>query len=396
MRGGMPAESRKERKGEIMKKKEAKKIMSGAHAVAEAVRLCRPDVIPMYPITPQTKISETIAEMSADGSLDAEIIRVESEQSAISACVGASAMGVRTYTATASQGIALMHEILFIASGLRLPIVMGVANRSLSAPINIWNDQQDSVSQRDAGWIQLYVENAQEAFDTHVQTFKIAEETRLPTMVCLDGYLISHTYEPVNILDASSVSRFLPRYKPKVSLNPSNPIAMGTLATPEHFMEFKKQQQEAMENATGVIKRVNREYASVSERSYGNGLIETTNLDGKEHAIITMGSVAGTARSMLEKEGIGMIRVKAMRPFPKEDIIKACQNIRSVGVLEKDVSLGSEGSLYTEVRSALYNTGSKPKVLGFIAGLGGKDITLDDMKNIMKKIKSEKENVSWV
>jgi len=334
--------------------------------------------------------------MVANGSLDAEIIRVESEHSAISACVGASAMGVRTYSATASQGLALMHEILFIASGMRLPIVMGVANRSLSAPINIWNDQQDSFSQRDSGWIQLYVENAQEAFDTQIQSFKIAEEARLPVMVCLDGYVVSHTYEPVETLSQETVDKFLPAYKPKASLNPAKPITMGPLATPEHFMSFKQQQQEGIEKALDIIKRVNREYASASGRSYGNGLIELVGMEGKEHALLTIGSVAGTARELLESEGIGMIRIKSLRPFPSEDIAKACQGLQSVGILEKDVSIGNTGALYAEVRSALYDKEQQPKVSGFIAGLGGKDITLDDIKNVSEKIKSEAGTVEWL
>jgi len=342
----------------------------------------------------ETVISEAIADMAADGSLDAEIIRVESEQSAIAAAVGASATGARTYTATASQGLALMHEILFVASGMRLPIVMGVANRSLSSPINIWNDHQDSFSQRDSGWIQLYVENAQEAFDTHIQAFKIAEELRTPVMVCLDGYLVSHTYEPVKTLEKDAVTKFLPPYKPCVSLNPSKPVTMGTLGTPEHFIKFRKQQQDAMADAPEIIRKVNREYASLSGSSYGDGLVERENLDGNEQAIITMGSVAGTARALLKEEDIGLIRLKSLRPFPAEGLLKACRGLRSVGVLEKDVSIGANGSLYDELRSLLYGTGTT--ISGFIAGLGGRDITLDDIRKIISSIKSGSENVEWV
>jgi pyruvate ferredoxin oxidoreductase alpha subunit len=378
------------------KKTESRIVKSGAQAIAEAVKLCRPGVIAAYPITPQTLISEALAEMVADGSVDAEMIKVESEQSAIAACVGASATGVRTYTATASQGLALMHEILFIASGLRLPIVMAVANRSLSAPLNIWNDQQDSFSQRDTGWIQLYVENAQEAFDTQIQAFKIAEEMKLPVMVCLDGYVVSHTYEPIEILESEKVRKFLPPYKSKVSLNPSKPVTMGTLATPEYFIKFRKQQQDALQKSIEVIKRVNREYASISGRSYGNGLIETSGMEGKKHAIITIGSVAGTVRALLEEHEIGLIKIKTLRPFPVDEIIRECQNLHSVGVLEKDISLGANGALYDEVKSALYSAESKPKILGFIAGLGGKDITLNDMKGVIEKIKSGKESVEWL
>ena len=373
-----------------------KRVVEGSYAVAEAVKLCEPKVIAAYPITPQTHIVEELAKMIANGELDSEMIRVESEHSALSACVGAQALGVRSYTATSSQGLALMHEILFVASGMRLPIVMNIVNRTLSSPINIWNDQQDSFSARDSGWMQFYVESAQEVFDTTIQAFKIAEEINLPAMVCMDGYILSHTFEPVKFLNKEEVKKFLPDYEPKIFLNPNKPMSQGPLGTPEHFMEFKKQQQEAMEKAKEIIKRVNREFASLSGRNYGNGLIETFNMENSEYALITLGSVVGTARALLEKENMGLIKLKTLRPFPLDEIIKACENVRALGVLEKDVSLGYNGALYDEIRSALYSLGSRPKVLGFIAGLGGKDITLNDMEMIMKKIKSEREEVKWI
>ena len=224
-----------------------------------------------------------------------------------------------------------MQEMLFVASGMRLPIVMTVVNRALSAPLNIWNDQQDSFAARDSGWIQLYVESAQEAFDTQIQAFKIAEELLTPVMVCMDGYVLSHTYEPVNLLEQEKVSRFLPPYRPKFALNPAKPLTMGALGTPEHFIYFKKQQDEAMEKARESIRQANREYHSLSGRIYGNGLIETVNMEGRDSALITLGSVAGTARTLLDKMGIGMIRIKSLRPFPLEEIRKACQGLKSVG-----------------------------------------------------------------
>jgi pyruvate ferredoxin oxidoreductase alpha subunit len=374
----------------------AKKVMSGAQAVAEAVRLCKPGVIAVYPITPQTIISETIAQMVADGDISAELIMVESEHSAMSACMGASATGVRTYTATASQGLALMHEMLFAASGMRLPVVMTVANRALNSPLNIWNDQQDSFAQRDSGWVQLYVESAQEAFDAQVQAFKIAEEVRLPVMVCLDGYVITHTYEPVELVEQDVVDKFLPKLKPVDTLNPSKPMTLGAVGGPEHYIFFKKQQQEAMEKAAEAIQKANIEYSSAAGRKYGSGLIETSNLEGADSAIITIGSVAGTARSLLEKKNTGLIRMRSLRPFPAEDIRKACEGLKSVGVLEKDVSLGANGALYDEVRAALYGQGAGPKVSGFIAGLGGRDITEKDMMLVLKKIKSGKEGTEWI
>lgn len=373
-----------------------KKLMSGAQAVAEAVRLCKPGVIAVYPITPQTIISEAIAQMVADGDMDAELIMVESEHSAMSACMGASATGVRAYTATASQGLALMHEMLFAASGMRLPVVMSVANRALNSPLNIWNDQQDSFSQRDSGWVQLYVESAQEAFDTQVQAFKIAEEVRLPVMVCLDGYVITHTYEPVEPAGQDIVDKFLPKLKPVDTLNPSKPVTLGAVGGPEHYIFFRKQQQEAMEKAGEAIQKANIEYASAAGRKYGNGFIETANLKGSESALITIGSVAGTARPLLEREKTGLIRVRSLRPFPAEDIRKACEGLKSVGVLEKDISIGANGALYDEVKAALYGEENKPKVSGFIAGLGGRDITEKDMALVLNKIKAGKEGTEWI
>ncbi len=373
-----------------------KNVAEVAAAVAEAVKLCEPKVIPVYPITPQTHVSETLAKMLADGEFESEMIRVESEHSAMSACIGSQATGVRSYTATSSQGLALMHEILYIAAGMRLPIVMTVVNRSLSAPLSIWNDQQDSFSQRDTGWIQLHVEDGQEAFDTHIQAFKIAEETNLPVMVCLDGYVLSHVFEPVEFLKKEQVKKFLPDYKPEISLNPSKPVSMGTLGTPDYYILFRKQLQDALEKSKETITKVNREFASAFGRSYGNGLIEAANMKGKKYSLITIGSVAGTARELIEKDNIGLIKVKSLRPFPSENLAEACEGLESVGVLEKDISLGANGALYDEVKAALYSLEKRPKVSGFIAGIGGRDINLKDMEMVIKKIKSGKEGTEWI
>ena len=372
-----------------------KKVISGNEVVSIAVKLARVQAISAYPITPQTHIVEGLAKMVADGELGAELIRVESEHSAMSACIGAQAMGVRTYTATASQGLALMHEMLFVASGMRLPVVMSVANRALSGPLSIWNDQQDSFSERDSGWIQLYVENAQEAFDAHIQAFKIAEQTRTPVMVCLDGFVISHTYEPVKFAEKSDVEKFLPEYNPKIKLDPNNPVTMGPVGTPEYYMDFKKQQQEALEKSLDVIKKANSEWGSITGRKVGNGLIETVNLENSEYAILTLGSVAGTIRNILDREGIGLIKLRSLRPFPSEEISKACAGLKGIGVLEKDISLGAKGALHDEVRSALYSSESRPKVSGFIAGLGGKDIRIKDLELVAKKIKEGREGSEW-
>jgi pyruvate ferredoxin oxidoreductase alpha subunit len=313
----------------------------------------------------------------------------------MAACIGACATGVRPYTCTSSQGLAYMHELLFVASGMRLPITMTVVNRSLSAPLNIWNDQQDSMSERDSGWIQLYVENAQEAFDTQIQAFKIAEQASVPVMVCLDGFVISHTFENVGYIDQKAVRKFLPPFKPDVSLNPSKPVSMGTLANPDYFMRFRKDQDEAVHAAKDIIKSVHREYAALSKRSYGNGLIEKVGLEGKKFALITLGSVTGTAREYLPDD-FGIIKVKAMRPFPAEEITAACKGLVSAGVIEKDVSPGLEGGLYTEVKAALYGSGCPTKLSGFVAGLGGRDITPKDMESVFGKVRQGKSGVEWV
>lgn len=374
----------------------AKKVISGSEAVAEAVKLCDPKVIAAYPITPQTHVMEGLAQMAANGELDAEIIRVESEHSAMAACIGSEATGVRSYTATASAGLALMHEMLFVASGMRLPIVMSVVNRSYSAPLSIWNDQQDSFAQRDSGWVQLYVENAQEAHDTHVQAFKIAEQTRTPVMVCLDGFVLSHTYEPVELLAKEKVEKFLPPYKPKVTMNPNQPVTMGPVGPPGYYMDFKKQQQDALEGAIEVIRTVNNEFASLSGRKYGNGLIERIDMRDKDYALITIGSLTGTAREITESDNIGIIRIKALRPFPQNELREACSGLKGIGVLEKDASLGANGALYDEVRSALYSLETRPKVSGFILGLGGRDVKKEDLQAITRKIKEGREGTAWV
>jgi pyruvate ferredoxin oxidoreductase alpha subunit len=273
---------------------------------------------------------------------------------------------------------------------------MGVANRSLSAPLNIWNDQQDSMAERDAGWIQLYVENAQEAFDTHIQAFRIAEQLGVPVMVCLDGFLISHTYETLELLEPSVVRQFLPDYKPKATLDPKKPATFGSVAAPETFMDFRKQQDDAFAQAPAAIRKAHDDYAKVSGRRYGDGLVETVNLKGRKHAIITLGSVAGTLREILNSEDIGLIKVRSFRPFPAKEIAELCKGLDSVGVLEKDVSVGAGGALFIEVKAALQKTNCKAKLSSFIAGLGGRDITLDGLHSVVKKIKSGFEGVEWV
>ncbi|MDR3291250.1 MAG: pyruvate ferredoxin oxidoreductase [Methanobrevibacter sp.] len=374
-----------------------KKVITSNQAVAEAVKLAKPDVIPVYPITPQTTISEYLAQYVADGDIDSEYIRVESEHSALSASVGASGAGVRVFTATSSQGLMLMHEIIFAAAGMRLPIVMANANRAISAPINIWNDQQDSIVQRDSGWIQLYVENAQEALDTTLQAYKIAEneDILLPTMVCLDGFYLTHTVEPVEIPDQDKVDNFLPKYHGKYSfLDPNKPASVGTLADTEHYMEIRYQIDEAMEKAIDIIKEVDSQFKDDFGRGYG--LIDAYKCEDADIALIAMGSICTTLRYTVDQyrekgEKIGLLKIKSYRPFPVEEIKKALKNVKKVGVLDKNISFGIGGALYADIKAK-----TDIEAYDFIVGLGGRDINPKEVDEIIEKTKNPVKNISWI
>ncbi|MDD3160061.1 MAG: transketolase C-terminal domain-containing protein [Candidatus ainarchaeum sp.] len=366
-----------------------KVVISGADAIAEAVKMCKPKVLPMYPITPSTLIPEKLSEFVFNGEIDAKMIHVESEHSAASALFGAYAAGVRSFTATASNGLAYMHEMIPIISAARFPAVMAVANRTISGPINIWNDHSDSMSERDQGWIQLYVESSQEAFDTILMAYKLAEKENvsLPVMVCLDGFYLSHVFEPVQLEEQQSVDKFLPDYKPKDYLDVNSPKTFGPIAFPNSFMEFHEQEENAMQEALKEILTINLEFKKQFNRVYGDGLIEEIELADAEYAIVTVGSVTGTARVAVEElrqqgKKVGVIKIKSIRPFPKEELIKATKNLKSIGVIDKHVSLGSDGAVTLDVKSALY--GTSVKVEGFIAGLGGRDITVEKIKKVFE------------
>lgn len=376
--------------------KMTKKVMEGSHAIAEGAKLCEPDVISAYPITPQTHIIEKLSEMVADGELKSKFSRAESEHSAMSICLGAQAAGVRTFTASASQGIALMHEVLYIVSGMRLPVVMAVANRSLSSPLNIWCDWSDTFAERDSGWIQLYCESSQEALDTVIQAYKIAENPKvsLPAMLCIDGFILSHVYEPVDIPDKKLVNKFLPKYSGR-KIDFSKPVTQGAWAGPEHFYEFKRAQHEAMQNAKEVIKKVNSEFGKVFGRSYGSGLVETYNMESADYAIVTMGSLCGTIRHVIKKkkiEDMGLVKIKSFRPFPMGEVKGALRDLKSVGVLEKDISPGLGGALVYEIRG-LRRT---QPVSTFVGGLGGKDVKIEDIMKIFDDIREERRGLVWV
>lgn len=374
-----------------------KEVMTANKAVAEAVRLAKPQVIPVYPITPQTTISEYLAQYVADERINAKYVKVESEHSAISAAVGASGAGVRVFTATSSQGLMLMHEILFAAAGMRTPIVLADANRAISAPLNIWNDQQDSIAQRDSGWLQIYVENAQEALDTTLMAYKISENPKvlLPSMVCLDGFILTHTVEPVEIPDEKAVDEFLPPYKPKNSyLDPNEPMSVGTLADPDYYLEARYDIQVAMDNSLEVIQETCDEFAEKFGRKYG--LIETYKTEDAEIIFVAMGSICSTLRIMVDQlrkqgEKIGLLKVRTYRPFPAETINEAVKNCDKLAVLDKNVTFGIGGALYTDIKSKIHKD-----AYGFIVGLGGRDITPDTILEIYEKAKNPEKEVSWI
>ncbi|MDO8581446.1 MAG: pyruvate ferredoxin oxidoreductase [bacterium] len=363
---------------------------TGNQAIAIALRQIEPDVMCAYPITPSTQIMETYAQYIADGIVKTELRLVESEHSAMSACIGASAAGARVVTASSSQGIALMHEILYIASGLRLPIVMAVANRALSAPINIHGDHSDTMGSRDAGWIQLYAKNAQEAYDTIIQAIRIAEGARLPVMVCFDGFTISHSVQRIEILEDAEVKDFIGVYKPEHSLlDIKRSKTFGTFALPNFYAEIKYQQRDAMRKALYIIKDIDTEFLNRFGTSYG--LFETYMLEDAEIATVVIGSTAGTlkyATDEMRKEGIraGMLRIRAFRPFPAKDITDTLKHLKAIMVLDRTDSPGTDGPLYQDICSALIDMPIHPSISNFMYGLGGRELALEKAKRIYRDL----------
>ncbi len=379
--------------------------LAGDQAVAYAAKQSDVDVVAAYPITPQTIIVEKFSEYVADGEVETEFVCVESEHSAMAASIAASATGARAFTATASAGLALMHEMLFVASGCRVPVVMAVANRALSAPLNIHGDHSDSMAQRDSGWIQLYAENAQEAYDSIIQAFRIAEnlDVLLPVMVGLDGFTLSHTLENVETLPDAVVKDFVGVRKyanvlthngktAPFKLDPAYPMTMGPIALQNYYFEFKRQQEEAMKNALGVIEQVNNEYATVSGRSYGNGLIESYRLEDAEVAAVCLGSTAGTMKTVvdnLRKDGVkaGLLRLRTFRPLPVEAIRSALSNVKAVAVMDKSMSFGGNGGpVFHEIRHLLYEATNHPYVVNYIYGLGGRDTSPRELRSIYETL----------
>lgn len=362
--------------------------LEGSHAVAEAVRLCRPQIVAAYPITPQTHIIEYLAQMIADGELSAEFICAESEFAAASVVLGACAAGTRSYTASASQGLLLMTEVLFNIAGLRLPLVMTCANRAVSAPINIFSDHQDSMALRDAGWIQLYVESNQEAVDTHIQAYRIAETCELPVMVCMDGFFLTHTFEPVDLPDQEAVDAFLPAFHFDRILDPHRPVTLGGGSEPDNYQEYRQTQHQALASAAEEIDSVDREFAQTFGRGYG-GLLECYRLDESEVVLVVLGSVMGAVREAvdtLREQGqpVGALRLRCFRPFPSAKLVQALNGARRIIVLEKALSVGAGGIVATELRAALHNAGLAIPVDGFVGGLGGRDLTPQIITMLLK------------
>jgi len=379
--------------------------LNGDAAVAYAVKQCDVDVVAAYPITPQTIIVEKFSEYVADGEVDTAFVCVESEHSAMTCSITASATGARTFTATASAGLALMHEMLGVASGCRTPVVMAVVNRALSAPINIHCDHSDSMAERDIGWIQIYAENSQETYDSIIQAFKIAEnlEVMLPTMVGLDGFVLSHTLENVSIFPDEVVKKFVgTRQVPRVinhegklvpfKLDPENPLTIGPLDLHDYYFEHKRQQEEAMRKALDVIKQVHDDYAKQSGRSYGNGLVEAYRLDDAEIATICIGSTAGTVKTVvdeLRENGIkaGLLRIRAFRPLPVKDIISNLSGKKAVAVMDRACSFGGNGGpMFHEIRHSVYDVPDRPRLVNYIYGLGGRDTPPYMIDSIYKEL----------
>ncbi|MHB8904467.1 MAG: pyruvate ferredoxin oxidoreductase [Patescibacteria group bacterium] len=392
-----------------------KQILEGSRAIAEVIKNINPDVVSAYPITPQTHIVEDLAQFKADGKADYEYVRAESEFAAASIVLGASATGARVYSATSSQGLLLMTEVIFNIAGMRLPVVMTCANRAVSAPINIWNDHSDTMSIRDAGWIQLFAASTQEAIEQHILAYKIAEKLKLPVMINVDGFILTHAYETVIIPSPANIKKYLPVYKPTKGeyLNPAEPVTLGAFFTPAHYMETREILHNDLTASLAVIKK---EYEllkkllksntpkskSNKEEKYvpliNNGLVEYYGIKNPEVILVAMGSMVGTIletiKSNKEYKNIGLLKIKSYRPFPEEEIIKIISRAKNIAVIEKAISLGQAGPVYSDLKAALGE--NKLNISNFIVGLGGRDVTSKIIKEIIKKAKKKNQKLEFI
>ncbi len=378
-----------------------RKLLIGNHALSYGAKLSRAEVISAYPITPQTEVVELLSEMCASGELKAKFIKVESEHSAMASLIGASAVGVRTFTATSSQGLALMHEMLHWAVGARTPIVMGNINRALAPPWSVWTEQNDSLSQRDTGWMQLYAQNNQEVLDSVIQAYKVAESIDLPAMVILAAFVLSHTSETVEIPDQKKVDAFLPSYKRKYKLDPTDPHAFGGLTNTENYYELRYKIQKAMEKALNKWEEVGKEFEEIFGRKYG--LIETYKVSDAKNLIISSATIASTARNAIDKlrekgEKVGLLRIRVFRPFPAKKVRGILNSIDKAVVIDRNIGFGASGIFYQEVKAAMYNEKNTPPIFGVVAGLGGRDVTskhiIEIYEDTIKKNKP-KSDIIW-
>ena len=368
--------------------------LSGNEAVAIALRQINPDVFPAFPITPSTEIPQYFASFVANGQVDTEFITVESEHSSMSATIGASAAGARALTATSSCGLAYMWEELYIAASNRLPLALALVNRALSGPININCDHSDSMGARDAGWIQIYAENNQEAYDNMVQAFRISEhkDVRLPIMICQDGFITSHAVENIELLDDAEVKNFVGEYEPEnYLLNPKQPMAVGPYAITDYYMEAKRNQAEALKNSVEVVKAVAKEFATISGREYG--LFEEYCMEDAERAVVIIGSAAGTTKDAIDAlrakgEKVGLIKIRLYRPFPAEEIAQALKNVKAVAIMDRAEGYSNHGGpLGADVMSAMFRARLQAHAVNYIYGLGGRDVRVEDMEGVFEDLK---------
>jgi len=366
-----------------------KKCIEGSQAVAEIIKLIKPDVIASYPITPQTHIVEDLSKMKADGEADFEFVLADGEFAAMSIVEGAAAAGSRTYTASSSQGLLLMTEVIFNVAGMRLPIVMTCANRTLGAPLSIWNDQQDAITMRDAGWLMFFAEDNQAAMDLHLLAYKIAEQLKVPAMVNMDGFVLTHTFESVDMPSQNQVDKFLPKYKPTPGqfLDVNNPVSLGCFATPADYQEIRLELAQDMNLAIDLFKKESIKFKQIFNREYK--LVDYYGSKNADFVFVSMGSVIGTIKDavdQLNKENnkVGVVNVNCFRPFPDDEIIKKLSSAKNIAIIEKDISLGSEGALSIDIKRSLYNK-NQARVQSIVTGLGGRDITIEMIKKIYSK-----------
>jgi len=364
-----------------------RKLLEGSHAVAEAVRLCRPQVVAAYPITPQTHIIEHLAQYVADGDLDAEFINAESEFGAASIVLGAVIGGARAFTATASQGLLLMTEVLYNIAGMRLPVVMVCANRAIGAPINIYSDHQDSMTMRDAGWIQIYVESNQEAVDSVIQAYRIAEVCELPVMICVDGFFLTHTFEPVVLPTQALVNEYLPAFYFARTLDPGQPMTLGGGSEADNYQEFRMTQHSAMENSLSVIEALDIEFAELFGRGYG--LVKSYRMEDAKTVMLGIGSMMGAVYEIIDKlreqgQAVGALSLRCFRPFPHANLVELLKTAQRIIVLEKAFSVGAGGIVATELRATLHQAGISTPVESVVGGLGGRDLTPEVIEKIFQ------------